>query len=55
LNGSRRARIARGSGRPVQEINRLMGQFKQMQKMMRQMRNMGMGMGGRAPRLPRFH
>lgn len=55
LNGSRRARIARGSGRPVQEINRLMGQFKQMQKMMRQMRKMGMGRGGRMPRLPNFH
>lgn len=55
LNGSRRARIARGSGRPVQEINRLMDQFKQMQKMMKQMRNMGMGMGGKMPRLPRFH
>jgi len=55
LNGSRRARIARGSGRPVQEINRLMDQFKQMQKMMKQMRNMGLGMGGKMPRLPRFH
>ncbi len=55
LNGSRRARIARGSGRPVQEINRLMDQFKQMQKMMKQMRNMGMGMGGKMPRMPRFH
>jgi signal recognition particle subunit SRP54 len=55
LNGSRRARIARGSGRPVQEINRLMDQFKQMQKMMKQMRNMGLGMGGKMPRMPRFH
>ena len=43
LNGSRRARIARGSGRPVQEINRLMDQFKQMQKMMKQMKGMGAG------------
>src|SRR5690606_21669043 len=31
LNGSRRARISRGSGRPVQEINRLITQFKDMQ------------------------
>ncbi|MGH7471708.1 MAG: signal recognition particle protein [Longimicrobiales bacterium] len=46
LNGSRRARIARGSGRPVQEVNRLMDQFKQMQKMMKQMKGMGQGMGG---------
>ncbi|MEX0911881.1 MAG: signal recognition particle protein, partial [Gemmatimonadota bacterium] len=41
LNGSRRARISRGSGRPVQEINRLMAQFKDMQKMMKQMKGMG--------------
>jgi len=53
LNGSRRARIARGSGRPVQEINRLMTQFKQMQKMMKGMRGMGMFGGGRGmPGLP---
>ena len=50
LNGPRRARIARGSGRPVQEVNRLMTQFKEMQKMMKTMRKMGMG--GRAPSLP---
>jgi signal recognition particle subunit SRP54 len=43
LNGSRRARISRGSGRPVQEINRLLQQFKQMQKMMKQLKGMGMG------------
>lgn len=42
LNGSRRQRIARGSGRSVQEVNRLMDQFKQMQKMMKQMKGMGM-------------
>jgi signal recognition particle subunit SRP54 len=42
LNGSRRQRIAKGSGRTVQEVNRLMDQFKQMQKMMKQMRGMGM-------------
>jgi signal recognition particle subunit SRP54 len=35
LNGSRRARIARGSGRTVQEVNQLLAQFKQMQKMMK--------------------
>ncbi len=38
LNGSRRARIARGSGRPVAEVNRLLKQFKEMQKMMKQVR-----------------
>ncbi|MEZ4411434.1 MAG: signal recognition particle protein [Gemmatimonadales bacterium] len=35
LNGSRRSRIARGSGRTVQEVNQLMAQFKQMQKYMK--------------------
>jgi signal recognition particle subunit SRP54 len=35
LNGSRRSRIARGSGRTVQEVNQLMAQFKQMQKQMK--------------------
>ncbi len=35
LNGSRRARIARGSGRTVQEVNQLLAQFKQMQKFMK--------------------
>ncbi len=45
LNGSRRARIARGSGRPVSEVNRLMKQFQDMQKMMKQMRKLGLGQG----------
>ena len=36
LNGSRRRRIARGSGATPQDINRLLNQFKQTQKMMRQ-------------------
>jgi signal recognition particle subunit SRP54 len=35
LNGRRRARIARGSGRPVHEINQLVRQFREMQKMMK--------------------
>lgn len=38
LNGSRRSRIARGSGRPVSEINRLLKQFKEMEKFMKQMK-----------------
>jgi len=50
LNGSRRARIARGSGRPIQEVNRLLEQFKQVQKLMKQMRGLGMGPG--RPRMP---
>jgi signal recognition particle subunit SRP54 len=35
LNGSRRKRIARGSGNPIQEVNRLIKQFEQMQQMMK--------------------
>jgi signal recognition particle subunit SRP54 len=35
LNGSRRMRIAKGAGRTVQEVNQLLTQFKQMQKMMK--------------------
>ena len=35
LDGSRRARIARGSGRPVSEINRLLAQFKEMGRFMK--------------------
>ncbi len=47
LNGSRRSRIARGSGRAISEINSLVERFSQAQKMMKQMRNGGMpaGMG----------
>jgi len=37
LNGSRRKRIARGSGNTIQDINRLIKQFKDMQKMMKMM------------------
>ena len=35
LNGSRRLRIAKGSGRPVQEVNRLLEQFQQMRKLLK--------------------
>lgn len=37
IGGSRRRRIARGSGTTPQDVNQLLNQFKQMQKMMRQM------------------
>jgi len=33
LNGNRKLRIARGAGRPVQEVNRLLEQFQQLRKM----------------------
>jgi signal recognition particle subunit SRP54 len=38
LNGSRRKRIARGSGTSVQEVNQLLKQFRDMQKMMKLMK-----------------
>merc|ERR1711879_1137628 len=41
LNGSRRRRIAKGSGTTVREINDLMKQFEQMKKMMKTMSKMG--------------
>ncbi|MDT8369391.1 MAG: signal recognition particle protein [Longimicrobiales bacterium] len=48
IRGSRRARIARGSGRPVSEVNRLLKQFREMQGFMKQMKGMmGGGMMGR--------
>ena len=37
INGSRKKRIARGSGTQIQDINRLLKQHKQMQKMMKKM------------------
>jgi len=40
INGSRRARIAKGSGRPVPEINRLLTQFRDMGKFMKSMKGM---------------
>jgi len=57
LNGSRKKRIAAGSGTTVQELNTLIKQQKQMQVMMKKMRKMGKGqmmgmmkdlMGGKA-------
>ena len=50
INGSRRARIARGSGVQVSEVNALLERFGEAQKMMRQMRRGG-GMPG-MPGLP---
>jgi len=47
LNGSRRARIAKGSGRPINEINRLLEQFRDMQKMMKKMGGKMPGGGGK--------
>ncbi|MCK8624150.1 signal recognition particle protein [Apilactobacillus xinyiensis] len=65
LNPSRRRRISRGSGRPVQEVNRMIKQFNSMKKMMNKMSNgnmsgmenmlgqsgMGSGLGGKMSQL----
>lgn len=40
INASRKKRIAKGSGRPVQEVNRLLKQFEEMKKMMKQLQGM---------------
>jgi signal recognition particle subunit SRP54 len=44
IDGSRRKRIARGSGTNVQAVNQLLKQFQQMKKMMKQMGKMKKGM-----------
>jgi signal recognition particle subunit SRP54 len=61
LNGSRRARVARGSGTLPADVNRLLKQYQQMEKMMAKMKGGGMkgmlrglkgamgGMGGGMP------
>jgi signal recognition particle subunit SRP54 len=45
LNGSRRARIAKGCGRPISDVNRLLEQFREMQKMMKKVGAMQGGGG----------
>lgn len=55
INGSRKKRIATGSGTQIQDVNRLLKQFTQMQKMMKKfskkggMKNFMRGMGGKLP------
>ncbi|MGE0449129.1 MAG: signal recognition particle protein [Vicinamibacterales bacterium] len=51
INGSRRKRIAKGSGTSVEEVNRLLKQFVQMQKMLKQLGGMaGLAGGGKDAR-----
>jgi signal recognition particle subunit SRP54 len=53
INGSRRLRVARGSGTTVQDVNRLLKQYAQLKKMMKQFK----GLEGKMPRgmnLPGF-
>ncbi len=52
LNGSRRMRIAKGSGVTVTEVNNLVDRFYDAQKMMKQMGGMAGMMGGGMPGLP---
>ncbi|HLN17798.1 MAG TPA: signal recognition particle protein [Acidimicrobiales bacterium] len=47
IDGSRRTRIARGSGTTTQDVNQLLKQFREMQKMMK-----GLGAGGALPGMP---
>lgn len=56
IDGSRRKRIANGSGRTIVEVNNLMKQFSDMRKMMKQMNKMGgakKALGGMMPGLGR--
>jgi signal recognition particle subunit SRP54 len=58
LNGSRRARIALGSGRSVKEVNTFVDRFSAAQKAMKQLRNGGIpaglpaGLSGGIPGMP---
>jgi len=60
INGSRRMRIAKGSGTRIQDVNQLLKRFTEAQKMMKKMKKMGPnglknmlgGGGGAGPKLP---
>lgn len=51
INGSRRQRIAKGSGTSIQEVNKLIKQFDETRKMMKMMTGMK---GGKMPRMPKM-
>lgn len=46
LNGSRKKRIAKGCGRSIQEVNKLLKQFNDMKKMMKSITDMQKGRKG---------
>jgi len=50
LNASRKQRIVKGSGRNIQDLNKLLTQFEQMRKMMKMMNNSG----GKMPKMPKM-
>ena len=52
INGSRRKRIANGSGTTVEDVNKLLRQFDQMKKMMKQFSGMGKRRGFGGLKLP---
>ena len=52
MNGSRKKRIAKGSGTSIQEVNRLLKQFEEMKKMMKQMTGMATGKGKKKMKMP---
>ncbi|MCL0062700.1 signal recognition particle protein [Peptococcaceae bacterium] len=52
INGSRRKRIARGSGTKIQDVNRLLKQFEQTRKMFKQIGMMSQKKKGKKMRLP---
>jgi signal recognition particle subunit SRP54 len=54
INGSRRKRIAKGSGTSVQEVNQLLKQYVQMQKMMKSMKNSFFGKRLKGLKLPQM-
>jgi signal recognition particle subunit SRP54 len=51
MNGSRRARVAKGCGRPISEVNRLLEQFREMQKMMKKAGSLPGGAGKFRPNM----
>lgn len=52
INASRKKRIANGSGTSIPEVNRLLKQFEDMKKMMKQMTGMAQGKGKKKMKLP---
>jgi signal recognition particle subunit SRP54 len=54
INGSRRKRIARGSGTSVQEVNQLLKQYVQTQKMMKTMKNTFFGKRMKGMKMPQM-
>ena len=54
INGSRRKRIARGSGSSVEDVNRLLKQFVQTRKLMKELGSGSKAMKRLASRMPNF-